>query len=129
MRQHTGDKPHKCRYCNFTARDPSGINHHEKCHTNEKLYKCKYCGYYSAQTNGLKKHFQLVHPEEFKISMSCDLCKFVSINEDKLRQHKEDHKSGLILNEDSSETVDSSPKNLLKRPRNISEKPNGNVEV
>lgn len=90
---------------------------------------CKFCGYRSAQSNGLKKHFHLVHPEEYRKSMSCDLCKFISINEETLLQHKEDHKSGLIVNEDSSETIDSSPKNFLKRPKVLSEKPNSNVEV
>lgn len=61
--------------------------------------------------------------------MSCDLCKFISVNAETLRLHKEDHKSGLIINEDSNETADSSPKNLLKRPKTLTEKPNANVEI
>lgn len=130
MRQHSGQKPYKCKTCEFTARDPSGLRKHEILHSTVNPHKCRFCDYSTAQAAALKKHVQVGHTEEYKRTMCCDECRFMSINEETLRQHKADHRSGVIQNEDdSSGTVENSPKNLLKRPRSAPDKPNSSVEV
>lgn len=46
----------------------------------------------------MKRH----HPEYYR-KLLCDECSFVSVNLDALRKHLQDHKLGLIRNEDSND--------------------------
>lgn len=46
----------------------------------------------------MKRH----HPEYYR-KLLCDQCSFVSVNLDALRKHLQDHKLGLIRNEDSND--------------------------
>lgn len=39
---------------------------------------------------------RLKHPDEYA-KISCDLCSFVTVNEQRLQAHKEDHRKGLIV--------------------------------
>lgn len=40
MRQHTGEKPLKCKTCNFSTRDPSSLHKHELRHNDVRMMKC-----------------------------------------------------------------------------------------
>lgn len=46
----------------------------------------------------MKRH----HPEYYR-KLLCDQCNFVSVNLDALRKHLQDHKLGLIRDEDSND--------------------------
>lgn len=101
MRQHTGEKPLACKSCKFTTRDPSVLHKHQMRHERAGKLKCTLCDYNCIQSSALKRHIRLNHSEFYK-RISCDLCSFVTINEMKLKAHKEDHRKGLIINNEDS---------------------------
>ncbi|XP_073842403.1 zinc finger protein 711 [Musca autumnalis] len=102
MRQHTGEKPLHCKICKFSTRDPSVLHKHQMRHNREKVkLKCSLCDFSCIQANAYKHHMRLNHAESYS-KISCDLCSYVTVNEAKLKAHKEDHRKGLIrINEDS----------------------------
>lgn len=129
-RQHTNEKPYLCKFCSYRSADPSCMTKHEMTHKNDRPYNCQFCSTYkTTQANSLKKHMKTTHLEEFK-KIKCDRCGFCSINAETLKKHKKDHETGLIKDENSSD-VSSPIKNsiLMKRPRNIPDKPVNNVEI
>lgn len=132
MRQHTGEKPLACNYCDFRAADPSVIKKHELRHTNKNTtvapYKCPDCEYASIQSSGLKCHLKKYHPASYK-SIRCDKCSFVSINADILERHVRDHQLGLIGNEDDSNENDHRMDTAGKQRRTVTENLKRNVEV
>lgn len=85
--------------CSFKCSDPSVINKHKKLHqtSTEGKYKCldKNCNYYAIQTTGLKNHILYKHPELYS-TMKCNLCEFVSVNPERLKQHIFNHEKGLL---------------------------------
>ncbi|KAI9588599.1 zinc finger protein 567 [Glossina fuscipes] len=101
MRQHTGEKPLQCKICKFGTRDPSVLHKHQLRHEKEGKFRCEICGYSCIQSSAYKRHMRLNHEEAFK-RISCDLCNFITINESKLDAHKEDHRKGLIINNEDS---------------------------
>ncbi|XP_075160933.1 uncharacterized protein LOC142233788 [Haematobia irritans] len=105
MRQHTGEKPLKCKSCKFSTRDPSVLHKHQMRHNRDGVkLKCDLCEFSCIQANAYKHHIRLNHIEHYK-KIACDLCSYVTVNEEKLKAHKEDHRKGLIRNnEDSSNT-------------------------
>ena len=60
---HTGEKPHKCSYCDksFTLKGAKTI--HERRHTGEKPHKCSSCDKSFARKDYLKKHISKKHRE------------------------------------------------------------------
>lgn len=56
----------------------------------------------------MKRH----HPEYYR-KLLCDQCSFVSVNLDALRKHLQDHKLGLIRNEDSNDGPQASTSKLV----------------
>ena len=53
---HTGEKPHKCTQCNFSANNASILRDHIIKHPGEKPHKCNQCDYASINSSDLKKH-------------------------------------------------------------------------
>lgn len=101
MRQHTGEKPLKCKVCPFNARDPSVMRKHTLRHSAQKPYKCKHCDYCAIQTVGLKLHIRMNHPNEYE-KMKCTLCKFISVSQELLERHYNDHKAGLVKTDEEA---------------------------
>lgn len=108
MRQHTGEKPLQCGECKFSTRDPSVLHKHRQRHDSQDTrssLKCSQCDYFCIQANALKRHMRLNHAEAYR-DLCCDICSFTSINVERLRAHKQDHRQGLITNcEDSMDNV------------------------
>ena len=48
---HTGEKPHKCNQCNFSANQAAHLRTHIMKHTGEKPRKCKQCDYTSTHSS------------------------------------------------------------------------------
>lgn len=69
----------------------------------------------------MKRH----HPEFYQ-KLLCDQCSFVSVNLDALRKHLQDHKLGLIRNEDSNDGRQGATSKLIDTQPNSH---NRNVEV
>lgn len=69
----------------------------------------------------MKRH----HPEYYQ-KLLCDQCNFVSVNLDALRKHLQDHKLGLIRNEDSNDGRQGATSKLIDTQSNNH---NRNVEV
>ncbi|XP_059226750.1 zinc finger protein Xfin [Stomoxys calcitrans] len=104
MRQHTGEKPLQCKSCKFSTRDPSVLHKHQMRHNRDAVkLKCSLCDFSCIQANAYKHHMRLNHVESYK-KIACDLCSYVTVNEDKLKAHKEDHRKGLIRNNEEAST-------------------------
>ena len=43
QRTHTGEKPYKCKFCEYVCSKISSLAIHARTHTGEKPYKCKEC--------------------------------------------------------------------------------------
>ena len=56
MRQHRGEKIHKCHLCPFTTLNRREFNEHKLVHSNEKPFKCEHCSTQFRQKKELKKH-------------------------------------------------------------------------
>ncbi|XP_037932871.1 PR domain zinc finger protein 5-like [Teleopsis dalmanni] len=121
MRQHTGEKPLQCKTCKFSSRDPSVLHKHQLRHEKVGKFKCNLCDYSCIQTNSYKRHIRTNHPEVYK-RIACDICNFVTITEQKLLAHKEDHKKGLIVNYEDS--MDATRNNCFKNPGKLHDKTN-----
>lgn len=52
----SGDKPHKCRLCDFRCRDESYLSKHMLTHLEDKNFMCAECGYVTRW-----KHYLTVH--------------------------------------------------------------------
>lgn len=61
----------------------------------------------------MKRH----HPEYYG-KLLCDQCSFVSVNLDALRKHLQDHRLGLIRNEDSSDRRQTNSTTMADAQRN-----------
>lgn len=62
----------------------------------------------------MKRH----HPEYYRKKLLCDHCSFVSVNLDALRKHLQDHKLGLIRNEDSNDGLQTTTSKMTNSQQN-----------
>ncbi len=68
-----GNKPHKCKMCNYTTSQKGQLNHHIKStHEEKKLHKCSICDYSFSKKESLKRHIESVH--EKKKPHKCSIC-------------------------------------------------------
>ncbi|XP_038053512.1 zinc finger protein 335-like [Patiria miniata] len=63
MAKHSTIRPFKCQVCNFSCVDKKGLDIHSRKHTGERPFKCQYCPYAAKRRCALNVHVQ-THSKE-----------------------------------------------------------------
>lgn len=81
MTIHSGEKPHKCSFCEKIFRMHWVLKNHERTHTGEKPYYCQFCSATFSNRSTLVKHESVVHLEKKPAGsdvkekpFKCELC-------------------------------------------------------
>ncbi|XP_022104555.1 zinc finger protein Pegasus-like isoform X2 [Acanthaster planci] len=87
LRNHSQEKPFKCRYCSYSTESRSNCNVHEqRMHTFQRPHKCHYCAYSCVQSTTLRQHVQIKHKE--RCQYRCFQCRsFYCQRESQLMYH------------------------------------------
>src|SRR3989338_8681352 len=66
LQTHTGERPHKCTQCDYSAKTAHDLNQHVLTHSSECKYKCDFplCDFSAHQKSNYLRHFRSTHSEE-----------------------------------------------------------------
>ena len=113
MRRHTGEKPHKCSYCDYRAvekgivnkhikevhamekhfcdlcgknyKSKNSLRDHLKTHSDIPPFQCKECGRGFKHRQNLRRHLAVIH----KLKHTCNICKLGEFSASELREHRQ----------------------------------------
>ena len=113
MRRHTGEKPHKCSYCDYRAvekgivnkhikevhamekhfcdlcgknyKSKNSLRDHLKTHSDIPPFQCKECGRGFKHRQNLRRHLAVIH----KLKHTCNICKVGEFSASELREHRQ----------------------------------------
>jgi KRAB domain-containing zinc finger protein len=113
MRRHTGEKPHKCSYCDYRAvekgivnkhikevhamekhfcdlcgknyKSKNSLRDHLKTHSEVPPFQCKECGRGFKHRQNLRRHLAVIH----KLKHTCNICKVGEFSASELREHRQ----------------------------------------
>ena len=113
MRRHTGEKPHKCNYCDYRAvekgivnkhikevhamekhfcdlcgknyKSKNSLRDHLKTHSDTPPFSCKECGRGFKHRQNLRRHLAVIH----KLKHTCNICKAGEFSASELREHRQ----------------------------------------
>ncbi len=87
-----GDKPYKCKDCDYSASDHNALRRHSFRHGGVKPYKCPYCPYSAVQSTVYKLHMRKKHPDKPNENIFvCKECSFETVQERLFLNHKIQH--------------------------------------
>ena len=84
MRTHTGEKPYKCKKCDFSTAQLGTLTRHLRQHLAKKPFACEKCAYRAAEKSSLTKHMRIhagVKP------YPCRMCTYRARRIDSLKRH------------------------------------------
>ena len=91
-----GNKPHKCKMCNYTTSLRGHLNRHiELVHEGKKPHICSICDYSFSEKGSLKKHIESAHEE--KKPHKCSICDYRCSEKGSLKKHIESIHEGKKL--------------------------------
>ena len=109
-----GNKPHKCKMCNYTTSLRGHLNRHiELVHEGKKPHICSICDYSFSEKGSLKKHIESAHEE--KKPHKCSICDYSSSRNNVLKIHMESVHEGRKPHNCSICGYSFSQKSSLKR--------------
>eukprot|EP00058_Branchiostoma_floridae_P025403 XP_002610893.1 hypothetical protein BRAFLDRAFT_126281 [Branchiostoma floridae] len=89
---HYGDKPFKCKQCDYSAVVKRDLHKHIQVHhTGEKPHKCTLCGYRAAHKRGLAAHMRSNHTTPNKSPYACTQCDYITERRIHLTAHMRKH--------------------------------------
>ena len=59
LKTHSGEKPNKCKQCDYASSEAGDLRKHLETHSGEKLNKCNTCDFASYQTDNLRAHLKM----------------------------------------------------------------------
>ena len=83
----TGDKLHKCTWCQFKSVDKARLKNHIK----EKHQQCDICEVAFKTPVSLREHMRTVHDKQHGTTIKCEQCNFSALNQVHLRKHTIKH--------------------------------------
>ena len=81
--------PHKCHVCTKGFPSMSELKIHQRIHSGNRPFKCRLCNYQSSDNSSLRKHFVKKHLK--KNGYWCRLCRMRFDTENELNHHKTKH--------------------------------------
>ena len=81
---HSGEKPNKCKYCNYASSQRAYLATHMKRHREDKPYKCKQCDFEAYYGGHLRAHIMTHSAEK---SNKCTQCEFACIQKGNMKRH------------------------------------------
>ncbi len=86
IRQNSQVKCHICTVCGYSSYFKTNVERHFRLHTGEKPFKCRLCDYAAVQNSALLSHVRNKHPGASQFW--CNLSGETHANLTKVRQHK-----------------------------------------
>lgn len=74
----TGQKTHKCEYCNYVAATSSNLKRHQNIHLDVREHHCDQCGQTFRQKIHLERHIKYKHEVRFKKNVLYNTCTCMS---------------------------------------------------
>ena len=91
----------RCDSCAYSASDHNTLRRHRMRHTGHKPYRCAYCDYTAIQAISLKTHVRTKHPAAGMVApgkgatsvYSCQACSYQTVNRRSWLGHLQDHRN------------------------------------
>ena len=87
--KHSGEKPYKCKLCDFSFTEPGNLRNHLRIHSGEKPQGCTLCSFVCITKSHLKYHMKSVHLKEKPFK--CDQCLYKCATKNMLNIHRASH--------------------------------------
>ncbi|XP_026324823.1 zinc finger protein 260-like [Hyposmocoma kahamanoa] len=121
LTHHKGERPHKCRYCSFSAFTRYDIQIHERWHTGDRPFQCNICSCTFTCKSTLWKHRKTHEPPKFH----CKLCPRSFRFKQVLRDHIANFHTKLMTHLcNYCDKAFATRRKMLKHERKVHKRPN-----